>query len=220
MERTAELTPLMLNEAQCIEYNESFKTHEHELQYYTKLFQETIELTEGNILDLGSGSCNFVIELAKTFPKLTFTCYENSEPMIKLAKENIKNSNLEDRITIVNDDFFNVSGKYDAVLVSRVLHHIEDTKRFWEVITRTSDKVLLTDLERFEDENDLIKLENFMRPLASTIFVDDTVASFKAAYTEQEVLMQVKDYNLTVKSTKVTPLLDISYKKLVVHHSK
>lgn len=220
MERTSEHTPLMLNEEQCIVYNESFKTHEHELNYYTKLFQETIDLTEGHILDVGSGSCNFVIALANQFPNLTFTCYENSESMIKLAKENINNSNLTDRITIINDDFFNIEGKYDAVLVSRVLHHIEDTKRFWEVITRVSDKLLLTDLERFDDENDLIKLENFMRPLANKVFVDDTVASFKAAYTEQEVLEQVKGYNLVVKSTKVNPLLDISYKKLVVHHSK
>jgi cyclopropane fatty-acyl-phospholipid synthase-like methyltransferase len=210
----------MLNEEQCIVYNDSFKTHGHELNYYTKLYQEVIGLTEGNILDIGSGSCNFVIALALEFPNLTFTCYENSESMIKLAKENIENSNLTNRITIVSDDFFNVTGKYDAVLISRVLHHIEDTKRFWEVMTSVSDKLLLTDLERFEDEQDLIKLENFMRPLANSVFVDDTVASFKAAYTEQEVKEQVKEYNLSVHSSKISPLLDISYRKLVVHHKR
>lgn len=220
MERIPEHNHLMLDEIQCKSYNDSFQSHEHELVYYTELYTEIVGINSGNIIDLGSGSCNFIIHLCMKYPDLKVTCYEQSPAMVNIARENIKNNNLSDNITIIEDDFFNAMGKYDAVLISRVLHHINDTDRFWKLVNRLSDKVLVTDLERFDNEDEYKRLENFMKPISTPAFFEDTMNSFKAAYTANEVREQVKDYNLIVRSTKNTPLPNISYRKLAVYHNK
>lgn len=220
MERIPEYNHLILDETRCKSYNDSFQTHDHELKYYTELYTEIVGITSGNIIDLGSGSCNFIIHLCIKYPNLKVTCYEQSPAMVNIANANIKNNNLSDRITIIQDDFFNATGKYDAVLISRVLHHVDNTDKFWDLVTKLSDKILVTDIERFQNEDEYTRLENFMRRAVDPVFFEDTMNSFKAAYTMDEVKEQVKDYNLIVRSTKNNPLPDISYRKLVVHHIK
>ncbi len=219
MKRIAESNHLMLNKAQCKAYNDSFETHGHELSDYVNQYKEIVGVDSGTIIDLGSGSCNFVIALCLEFPNLKVICYEESDEMIVLAKENIENNNLKYRITLIKDNMFNAKGKYDAVLANRVLHHIDDTESFWKLISELSDKFMVNDIERFEDVNDLISLENFARPLLDPIFFEDTFYSFRAAYSSIEVLNQVKDYNFTVKSYRAG-LPQAWYKKLLIHHNK
>lgn len=220
MQRQPETHAVMNDEGQCRSYNDSFANHKHELDDYINQYRQYVGVTHGTLVDFGSGTCNFVIALCLEFPDLKVVCYELSDEMIKIAKDNIEKNQLSDRITIIKDDFFNASGSYDCVLMSRILHHINDTTTLWRVVSKLSNKILVTDLERFSDEESFEKLTSFMKGVLEPIFYEDTVNSFKAAYTSEEVMEQVKDFPYTVLSRTMNPLPDIKYKKMTVYQTK
>ena len=121
------------------------------------------------------------------YPKLNFICYEASDAMNTIARQNIANSCFDNRVTIVKDDFFNASGKFDLVIANRVLHHVNDTENFWKLVSNLSDNVLVCDLERPQQLS-------YIDPE----FPEDLKNSFMAAYTVDEVAKQIKSYNYTV----------------------
>jgi predicted RNA methylase len=203
----------------CNFYNQSL-VDSYDLVDYIKLYKTYFNLRTGKIADLGSGPCNFVIALCLEFPELTFDCYENSDTMITLAEENIKKYNLSDRINVIKGDLLLASGKYDGVLINRVLHHIEDTVTFWKTVNSLSNNVFVVDLER----PDAIELLNGLFDLMKTMFdikyIEDTTRSFMAAYTKDEVDIQVKEYGYNVVSLSCGPSENIRYNKLVVYHTR
>lgn len=178
---------LMEDAAQCEFYNQEFLDDPTCLPLFVLKYDQFISIEKGTIVDLGSGSCNFVIELCKKYPKLNVVCYEASKEMVKIANRNILENRLQDQIKIIEDDFFNATGRYDAVLASRVLHHVNDTDRFWKLVNDLSEKVLICDLERPDNIEDI--LESFPTDLKN---------SFKAAYTEDEVRDQIMNYSYDI----------------------
>jgi len=178
---------LMEDVAQCEFYNQEFEDDPDCLSRFLATYEKYVGIHSGTIVDLGSGTCNFVIALCKAYPKLNFICYEASKAMIKIAKQNIIENFFEDRITIVEDNFFNADGKFDVVLANRVLHHVNDTENFWKLVSKLSDNVLVCDLERPKQLNHI-----------SPEFPIDLKNSFMAAYTVDEVTEQIRDYNYTV----------------------
>ena len=216
--RISEPSNLMTAVDQCRCYNESLNPAE--LTEYVNLYKKIINLQSGTIVDLGSGSCNFVIALCLEFPEINVVCYENSDSMIDIAYNNIRNNNLTNRIRIIKDDLFNASGKYDAVLLNRTLHHIDDTSTLWKIINELSDNVLVTDLRRFSSTNELENFIDIIKPLLEPIYLTDTENSFKAAYSYDEVCTQVLPYGYTVKSIDETPTPDISYGRLIIYHTR
>ena len=183
---------LMLNELQCITYNQSLINNNEALSRFIQTYKKYIGVFEGSVVDLGSGSANFIIELCKAYPNLSVTCYESSSAMIKIANKNISENNLQDRITIIQDDFFNAKGNFDVVIANRVLHHVNNTERFWSLINSLSKNILICDLER-PKELKYIKDK----------FDIDVKNSFKAAYNISEVKDQTRLYNYNVLREKV-----------------
>lgn len=175
--------PLMEDQDQCEFYNSEFMEDPDCLSLFAIKYQKFVGITEGTVIDLGSGSCNFIVELCNIFPKLNFVCYEASKAMIDIAKRNISSSGHSDRIILVEDDFFNARGKYDAVLASRVLHHTLNPEPFWKLINSLSNNILICDLARPKDFDDI--------PESLPI---DLKNSFKAAYSVDEVCKQIKNY--------------------------
>lgn len=197
--RVPEPTALMEDPDQCETYNQITCTADT-LKEYIELYDRLIGITTGTVVDLGSGSCNFVIALAEKHPNLKFICYEASDAMINIATRNINNRHLSKRIKIVKDRLENAQGVYDVVLANRVLHHVEDAKVFWKTVSRLSDAVLVVDIDRppayiIEQATDT-----------------DLLNSMKAAYTFSEVYDQVKGYKYTVAK-------DSKY-RLVVYHTR
>jgi len=178
---------LMEDRDQCEFYNYEFDEDPSCLEEFIKTYDQHVGITSGTIIDLGSGTCNFIIELCKTYPDIRVTCYEASTEMIKIANRNIESNQLADRITIVEDNLFNAIGQFDVVIATRVLHHVNKTQEFWSLINRLSNRVLICDLER---PNELVDIQED--------FPIDLKNSFMAAYTVTEVEEQVKDYNYTV----------------------
>jgi SAM-dependent methyltransferase len=187
---------LMLDTAQCEFYNQEFIDDPHILEEFLETYNQHIGITKGSIIDLGSGTCNFVIALCKIHPALSVTCYEASSAMIEIAQRNIAQAGLENQINLIQDDFFNAHGYFDLVIANRVLHHVNDTAGFWNLIHHLSKHVLVCDLGRPNT------LEFLNHP-----FSEDAVNSLKSAYTLEEVQDQINDYDYSV--VKKVLMLDL-----------
>ena len=66
---------LMLGTVQCEVYNQEFVYDPHILEEFLETYNQHIGITKGSIIDLGSGTCNFVIALCKIH-KCNFTLSE------------------------------------------------------------------------------------------------------------------------------------------------
>jgi 2-polyprenyl-3-methyl-5-hydroxy-6-metoxy-1,4-benzoquinol methylase len=192
---------LMLDERQCKSYNEN-TADRTTLNNYIDLYKQLINVTSGNVIDLGSGSCNFVVALAKAFSNLDFTCYELSSAMISIAEKNIKDF---DNIKLVQDDLLSASGKYDVVLANRVLHHINDTERFWNTVNNLGKNILVVDINR--PINTDLNLN-----IADPVYKEDIINSIKSSYNIQEVNEQIKNYSYNIYSDDTG--------KLIIYHIK
>jgi predicted RNA methylase len=207
--RVPELTPLMTDTNQCVAYNK-YATAPVQLQEYVQTYLLLIGIKQGTVVDLGSGTCNFVIDLAQNFPKLIFVCYENSPAMITIAKDNITLAGLDSRIRLIQDDIFNATGKYDVVLANRLLHHIDATKEFWKLINSLSENILVIDINR--PPKYVVDHVRENNEFQDDVYKEDLISSLRAAYSLEEVTEQIKEYNFTITT-------DTQY-KLVIHHTK
>jgi 2-polyprenyl-3-methyl-5-hydroxy-6-metoxy-1,4-benzoquinol methylase len=207
-ERIPELTPLMTDTNQCLAYN-NYAIDYEQLDEYIQTYQSLIGIEQGTVVDLGSGTCKFVIALAQSFTNLNFVCYENSPAMIKIAIDNITSANLNSRIRLVQDDVFNATGKYDVVLANRLLHHIDETQEFWKLISSLSKNILVIDINRPPKHLvDHIRQSEYQ----DDVYKEDLISSLQAAYSLEEVTEQIKEYNYTITT-------DNQY-KLFVYHTK
>jgi 2-polyprenyl-3-methyl-5-hydroxy-6-metoxy-1,4-benzoquinol methylase len=192
IERIPELE-LMEDEEQCRVYDK-YASNPDALNDYVNLYEKFIGISKGIVVDLGCGSCNFIIALAKNYPNLNFICYENSSAMIKIALENITKNDLSSRIKIIRDDFLNAIGNFDVVLANRVLHHTSDTVSFWKVVNKLSRCILVVDINR--PSQDIIDKIDCDDP----IYKKDLVNSLKAAYVLEEIRLQIKNYSYNLIS--------------------
>ena len=207
--RISEPTLLMEDLDQCRAYNK-YASDPRQLQEYIQLYEKLVGIKHGTVIDLGSGSCNFIISLAVAFPYLKFICYEASEAMIELAYKNIKNFDLSDRIQIIKDDIFNATGNYDVVLANRLLHHIENPKQFWKLINTLSENILIVDINR--PPISVIEHIRDVDEYAEPIYKQDLLNSMQAAYSLDEVVAQTREYDYTVISDE--------YYRLIVYQTK
>lgn len=219
MKRIPEDFNLMTDVEGCKFYNESLK-NSYDLTDYVNLYKKYFNIPSGHMADLGSGSCNFVIALCLEFPGLSFDCYENSDVMIELANENIKNHNLADRIKVIKNDLLFATGNYDGVLINRVLHHIDNTFLFWNTVNKLSKNVFVVDLERPDDMSSLEGLFELMKTIFDETYINDTKRSFMASYTATEVIDQVQEYGYNVESLSCGPDENIRYNKLIVYQTR
>jgi len=84
------------------------------------------------IADLGGGTGTVTYLVKKKFPKAQVTCIDISQNMLDIACAKLKGmSNVEFVLADIENLKFN--GKYDAIVSSLVLHHVEPGKNKAEV---------------------------------------------------------------------------------------
>lgn len=94
--------------------------------------------TTKSVLDIGSGVGTIDFYLASKGKKVTGI--EISTSAVSLAKKNAKLFNLDKMVTFVNTTFPSkiLSGKYDLVIFSEVIEHLEDDfialKEIWKIL--------------------------------------------------------------------------------------
>jgi len=89
------------------------------------------------IIDLGCGTGNLTQKIISAYPRARVTCADMAENMLKMAQAKLKNKrNVSFWLGDIRD--FDYSGKYDVIVASMVLHHIEkkEKTRFYRKVYR------------------------------------------------------------------------------------
>lgn len=93
------------------------------------------------VIDLGCGTGNLSLKVKHRYPNCSLTCIDMTENMIEMAK--IKLKKFPDTIFRHGDiRKFDYSKRYDAVVSSMVLHHIESSEKvsFYRKLKKTLNK--------------------------------------------------------------------------------
>jgi len=105
----------------------------------SRLAAEKLDLSSGGrLLDVGGGPGAFAIAFAGRNPGLSVTILDDPETL-EVAKANIREAGLEDRISTMPGDAFesDFGGPYDFVFISNVLH-IYSEERNRELIAKSA----------------------------------------------------------------------------------
>ena len=118
-----------------------------------------------NILELGSAIGYSAICMASVSDEVKITTIERDESLYKEALNNIRKAHMEDRITIIFDDIFNVDikGNYDLIFIdaakAQYIKFFEKVSPFLnENGVIISDNIELLDLQRLTSSKKSKKL--------------------------------------------------------------
>src|SRR3954470_15394943 len=81
------------------------------------------------ILDLGAGTAQIPIELARRAPNVHITAIDAAESMLQLSRENVQQAALNNRISLVLADAKQLpfdSTSFDVVISNSIVHHIAE----------------------------------------------------------------------------------------------
>jgi tRNA (cmo5U34)-methyltransferase len=132
-------------------FEQEAKVFDKNFMRFAPYYQEAIEALVSampfkrdqqiNILDLGCGTGNIAKAALEQYPRASAVCIDLSKNMIELAKAKLKKyKNVEFCVCDIRE--FKFDRKFDAVISSLVLHHMEgdDKKRFYKKIYHSLNK--------------------------------------------------------------------------------
>jgi ubiquinone/menaquinone biosynthesis C-methylase UbiE len=162
------------------------------------------------ILDLGAGTAQIPTELARRSPNVHITALDAAESMLALARANIAEANITDRIDVVLADAKQLpfdDGAFDVVISNSILHHIpepRDVIRQAIRVTAAGGLLFHRDLARPNDET---QLQHIVATYASDanayqqkLFAD----SLWAALTAREMADLVADFGFARDTVRMT----------------
>lgn len=124
-------------------------------------FNESMDMLEldrdSNVLDIGSGTGIFAFTAAKSANKVV--SIEMSDLMIGIQEEKIKDGNIEN-VEMVKCNFDGEKmpfedGLFDAVILSTLVHEIEDKEKMFseiERITKPGARILIVEFKKVKTE--------------------------------------------------------------------
>jgi len=184
---------LMDDVDQVAAYNAGNK--EFGIEGFLNYYEKNINITEGKIVDLGCGTADYLVALAKKYPKLVIVGYDGSPNMIKQAEKNIQGYN----ITVICKQFADIEDTADCAISINTLHHLHDPAVLWDAIRSISDKILVMDIIRpqsIEVADAIVEMINGQDP---EIFKRDFYNSLLAAFSIEELKEQIKDNNYNMQ---------------------
>ncbi len=131
----------------------------------------TLRLTEGKVLDAGTGPGTLVRELARSLPGLQVYGIDLSEDMIGLARTHARREQLEERVHFESGDVAHLpypDQSFDVVVSTISMHHwheLEQPLRELYRVLRPGGRVWIYDF-RF------VQAQTVEKALASTPFAD------------------------------------------------
>jgi ubiquinone/menaquinone biosynthesis C-methylase UbiE len=96
-------------------------------------------VTDGKVLDVGSGSGLVTIKFATMLPSVKITGLELSEPVLEMARENTSSSSVTERVTFEKgsaDDMPFEDATFDMVVCLSTLHLLENPVKMLDEIHR------------------------------------------------------------------------------------
>jgi ubiquinone/menaquinone biosynthesis C-methylase UbiE len=163
--------------------------HFYPYQHLQELVYDEVNPTKNmRILDLGSGSGNQTIKLAKI--GCSIDAVDNSQSMLKRLDKKKKLNNY-DNIQIFHADLISflertTANSYDRIVLTNVLYTVQDREVFWKEIMKTlknDGKIVATNSDR-SGSGSLIRehilhknRRSLLRPKLVAVFVIDMLIS-------------------------------------------
>jgi len=149
-----------------------------------------------NILEIGGGSGAISISIAKLNKKTNFDVYESEKIPIEVMKRNIKDFELEDRIKVIENDYFKdkIKCSYDFVISNP------------PYIGREEKKDLDAEVREYEPEKSLYagnKGFDFYKRFVKSmkLFNEDTLFFFEIGYNQKKDVKNIfenEGYNTNI----------------------
>ena len=158
-------------------------------------------------IDLGTGAADIAIKLALKFPSIKIDAVDGSIAMLDEAKKAISRFGLSDRIYLINSPIQEISlakKDYSIIFSNSLLHHLHDPFVLWKLIknAKGNPKVFIMDLIRPKNSNQVEELTNQYAENEPEILRRDFKNSLKAAFTIDEVKLQLYDAELEKLSVR------------------
>lgn len=207
MERVKE-PELMDNEEQVIAYaNANFdEPHNHFLKLLNLAIGKNFP-SSGNVIDLGTGAADITIKFALTYPSFKIDAVDGSKAMLVQAEKAIDKFDLNHRINLIHTSIQNISlieKEYEIILSNSLLHHLHDPTVLWQLVKRAKGDpiIFIMDLMRPKNMHTVNELVHKYAKEEPEILQRDFRNSLKAAFTPEEVVLQLEDAKL--ESLKVS----------------
>jgi ubiquinone/menaquinone biosynthesis C-methylase UbiE len=161
------------------------------------------------ILDLGCGPGDVDIRLARSTRGTTITAVDGSSPMIELAKQAVRASDLETRITVVLGRLPGLPLEprgFDAILSKDLLHHLPDPSVLWSEVSRLGRHgaaVYVMDLIRPDTTQTAQHIVDTVAANKDPILRQDFFNSLCAAFTVEEVQAQLHEAGLALAVERI-----------------
>ncbi|MFI5611478.1 class I SAM-dependent methyltransferase [Amycolatopsis sp. NPDC051903] len=137
------------------------------------------------IADVGCGGGWAAIALARAFPHAIIDAFDLDRATVELARRNVAEAGLEDRITVHRQDIGTAdAGPYDLVMAFECLHDLPYPVRALEAMHRLGATVLVADMkvaDRFTAPGDAV--ERLMYGFSVAICLPDSMSSPHSAAT-------------------------------------
>ncbi len=180
-------------QADFAEENQGFVDH---------FFELYPEVEQGTVLDLGCGPADIPIRLLRRRPALRVMGVDASKPMLRWAREAVREAGLADRIHLLCARFQECRPEQpaDAVISNSLAHHVPNPLQFWyavKTLARPRAPVLVMDLLRPDTEEDARNLVELHAADEPEQLRRDFYASLLSAFTEDEVAAHLAEMNLS-----------------------
>jgi len=203
---------LMSDKKQAVAYaNANFEEpHNHFVELLSLSMGENFP-EFGNVIDLGTGAADIAIRFASNYPCFEVDAIDGSCAMIAEGKKAIDKVRLNDRINLIHSSIQNITlaeKEYAIVFSNSLLHHLHDPMALWELIKNAKGDPLVFIMDLMRPKN-IQKIDELVHKYAGNepeILQKDFKNSLKAAFTPEEVVLQLQDIGLD--RLKVTVVSD------------
>ena len=165
----------------------------------------------GNVIDLGTGAADIAIRFASNYPCFEVDAIDGSCAMIDEGKKAIDKVRLNDRINLIHSSIQDITlaeKEYAIVFSNSLLHHLHDPMVLWKLIKNAKGNPLVFIMDLMRPKN-IQKIDELVHEYAGNepeILQKDFKNSLKAAFTPEEVVLQLQDIGLD--RLKVTVVSD------------
>lgn len=186
--------------------NANFKSSD---QLFIDFFLHDASRNIDKVLDLGCGTADLDIELAKQLDDVHILAVDGSSKMLDIARQRIRDEKLSDSIEVKNGRLPNLEiapGDYDIIISKDLLHHIPDPLDFWHEVERLANDhtlIYVMDLVRPGSKDEAKKIVETVAQNEPEILQLDFYNSLLAAFTIEELKAQIEKTTLNFHIDKL-----------------
>ncbi|MBK7106449.1 MAG: peptide chain release factor N(5)-glutamine methyltransferase [Ignavibacteriae bacterium] len=148
--------------------------------------------SEIKILDIGTGSGNIAIALAKNLSDAEIDSIDISKEAIEIAKQNAKINSVDDKINfIVNDfkNFNNIENQYDIIVSNPPYINLKEYNLLEKELLEFEPKISLTDF------NDGLSFYNLISQKANLLLKKNGIVFYEVGIYQSEQVKKIFEQN-------------------------